>query len=427
MFLTFARCPKRSRSALPPRYARHRCAVILALVGVAGAFATNGIEPIDTSLQARLRGGADIAVGDSPLSQVHNPATLALHHRPAFDFSGQLAFPIVHWETPVDSSNSEVRAVPLANVGLSLPINERTTFGLALHSKAGLASQYHMRHLLIPFMDRLTGADSKCVGLHANIGYKLTDKLSIGAGVRGEVSTAEFSMVLGPADTSFGRGYAFGGGFQLGLHYQARPDLAFALSYRSTSWFGDLGGGRGKASLFGLIPVGLGDIQIENLRLPRRITAGVAWDATDWFKLVGEVRWINYRNSSYHRLDISTGDPFNLRLPLPLGFRDQWVFAVGGEFKLDDHWTLGMGYNFGTDPIDRWSLCPVSSILAQHHITVGLRYERDNWWVGAGYVLALHQRLRGDGFSRIPLGFDYAYSTVDQTQHSLIFGFGFRW
>jgi len=296
-----------------------------------------------------------------------------------------------------------------------------------VHSKAGLGSRYNIRHLMIPFMDRRVGSDMKCLGLHFNAAYKLTDKLSVGAGVRAEMASAKFSTVLGPADLEFGRGYAYGGGFQLGLHYQAREDLAFGLAYRSPSWFGDLAGGEGRASLFGLLPLPLGGINIDEVRLAQKVTAGVAWDATDWLKLVGEVRWLNYDNSTYHSTTIAADGLIDLRYPFPMGYQDQWVFAIGAEFKLDEHWTLGTGYNFGTQPVSSSNLLPMGSTIPQHHATVGLRYEKDNWWVGGGYILAFPETLSGGGRSDILLGVDYGLSEIEQTQHSFVLGFGFGW
>ena len=240
-------------------------------------FATNGIEPIDTSLQARIRGGVDVPIGDSALSQINNPASLAQYRQRRFDFSGQVCFPSAHWYGPLGHSESTVHIVPLGNAAVALPIDERWAFGVALHSKAGLASQYRMRHLLIPIMKRRVAADSKMVGLHFNLGCKLTDRLFVGAGVRGEVATSSFSMALGPADAEFERGYAYGGGFQVGMMYRATQDLTLGVAYRSPSWFGDLAGGDARASLLGVLPVDLGPARIESVQLAQKVTAGAAW------------------------------------------------------------------------------------------------------------------------------------------------------
>jgi long-chain fatty acid transport protein len=381
------------------------------------------------SFKARARGGVDVAVGDSPLSQIANPASLSLRLRDRleFDFAGQIVFPRVKWEGPTGTSFSEVRVIPLFDAAVSIPVNERLTWGVAVHAKCGLMNRFHMRPLLMPWVKKRMGADAKNLAVYSSLAYKLTDRLSVGVGARVEVQTAEFSLALGPAYTEFGRGYAYGGGFQIGLHYQALENLAFGAAYRSPSWFGDLSGGKAKASLFGLVPIPLGDGNIDEFKLPQRISFGASWGVTERFRLAGEVRWINYSNSSLNSLTVATDGLVNLRVPLPLGYRDQWVFMVGAEFDLDDRWTVGVGYNYGRNPVAKSNLLPIGSVLAEHHITAGLRYERDGWWVGAGYVLGLKNSMSGGGASDIPFGIDYGLSEIEQTQHSLIVGFGFGW
>jgi len=403
-------------------------ALFVILVIPATVEATDGLEPIGVSTQARMRGGADVAVGDSALSQIDNPATLSLSPRDVYavDVASQLAIVDAPWRGPIDSDSSDHRLIHLHNAGIALPINERLTAGLAVHSKCGLGTSFKMRHLMIPHMRRRVGSDMKDIAVHLNLAYKITDKLSVGVGGRAEVATSRFSLVLGPADVDFGRGYAYGGGFQLGMHYQAREDLAFGLGYRSPTWFGDLSGGSAKASVLGMLPVPLGSAAIDELRLAQKVAGGVAWDVTDWLKLIGEVRWINYRNTSFHSTTIATDGLINLRYPFPMGYRDQWAFIFGQEYKLDEHWTLGTGYHYATNPIPPAHMVPICSVPTSHHFTVGLRYETERWWVGGGYILAFRESVKGPGYSRIPLGIDYGLSSMAQTHHSISMGFGIR-
>ena len=320
-----------------------------------------------------------------------------------------------------------MRLIPIGDAGIAFPAGDRFAWGLAVHGKSGLGSRYYAQHLLIPFQRRRAEADCKDIALYLSGAYRLTDKLSIGGGIRGEVLTSEFSAVLGPADVEFGRGYAYGLGFQFGMHYQATDRLAFGVAYRSPTWAGDVRGGQARASLLGVLPVPLGDANIDTVRLPQRVAAGAAWDVTDWCKLVGEVRWLNYSNSVWNNLTVATDGVVDLRVPLPLGYRDQWIFIAGADFKLSERWTLGVGYNYGRTPTTSKHVFPIGTVLAEHHATVGLRYARDNWWVGAGYVLGFHGSMSGTGRSSIPFGIDYATSTLEQTQHSLIIGMGLGW
>jgi len=390
------------------------------------ARATEGLEPINTSMHARARGGADVAVGDTALSQIDNPASLSLQRKYRFDFSGQLLMPTMHWTGPIDKSTSR-GLHPLANLAIAVPLDEKLSIGFAMQSKSGLGSDYQMRHTLIPLMDRHVYSDMKNLSLSFNAAYRLTDKLSIGAGLRGEGVTARFGAVLGPGGMDFGRGYAYGGGFQLGLHYQATDTVALGLAYRSPTWFGDLSGGGLDISMLGLPSIRVGDANIDEFRLPQKISAGVAWDATDWWKVVGEVRWTNYACSTFHDTTVATDGPIDLRFPLPVGFQDQWSFILGSEFELDEHWTLGVGYHYATAVVPRTHLFPITPATLQHHITTGLRYERDNWWVGAGYIYGFNSTIRGFGENSIPMGFEFGQSKIEHHQHSVFFGFGFSW
>jgi long-chain fatty acid transport protein len=416
-------------AARRPRRSAWLATGLLLMAGAGTVLATDGIEPIGVSAQSRMRGGADVAVGDSALSQIDNPATLSLQPRGMYslDEASKLAIIDLPWRGAFETVDSSTRLIHLHNVGLAAPVDDRLTFGLALHSKAGLGTKFNMRHLLIPFMERHVYSDMKNVALDLTAAYKITDKLSLGIGARAEVATSKFDLVLGPADVGFGRGYAYGGGFQTGLHYQLTDRIALGLAYRSPTWFGDLAGGDAKASVLGLLPVPLGDAALSDLVLPQKVTAGAAWDVTDRLKLIGEVRWINYANSSFHNMTIATDGFIDLRYPMPLGYRDIWAFILGSEYKLSENWVLGTGYHYLTQPVSSANLVPTCSIPIQHHLTVGLRYETKRWWIGGGYVLGFRASLAAPGYSRIPLGVDYGISEAAMTQHIISMGFGYRW
>ena len=393
------------------------------LLTSAQSFATNGTEPIGLGQRDRARGGVDVAVGDSALSQFDNPSSLAKWRKTKLDFGLQLAFPQVHWRGPFGSADSEIDVIPLFNFGAAFPVNDKLTIGGGFHTKSGLINRYNFRHVLFPLQQRRVGADVKNASLSLNAGYQLTERLAVGVGGRLEILTAKVSKVLGPMDVELSHGEAYGGGFQVGLTYQVTDDVTLGAAYRSPTWFGDVSGGRAQASLLGMLPVPLGDGRLRDFRLPQKVTAGAAWDVTDRLKLMGEVRWINYSNSSYKSVTVGTALPIGVKLPL--SYQDQWVFATGAEYKLDDRWTLGVGYNYGTNPISRESVNAITSILAKHHATVGLRYEQDNWWIGAGYILGFSESMEGKGHSRIPFGIDYGLSRVEQIQHSIVLGVGF--
>jgi long-subunit fatty acid transport protein len=392
-------------------------------------FGSNGTELIGVSTQARSRGGADIAVGDSPLSQIDNPASLLLHGRDV-DFAGKLVLPRSRWTNTVDTGNTQIGVIPILNLAGSRPVNERMSWGWALHTKSGLASAYTIEHFATPGLRTTERVDFENADLQLNGAIQLTDRLSLGAGVRGEFVTTKFNITAGPAFASVERGYAVGTGLHVGLLYQLAEDWRLGFAYRSPTWMTDIDGGHLELSFFGdpTTTLDLGPASLSG-QLPQKLTLGAAWDATDWLMLTTEVRWINFADSIFNNTSIeSNGLPglVPTSVPFPLGYRDQFVLATGADVRLTDRWILGLGYNYGSDLVPATNLLPIGSILSQHHLTTGIRYDCCKWWAGVGYILALTTGLAGDGTSAFPGPNDYSGSYLSQTQHNIFFGFGIR-
>ncbi|MFA5866323.1 MAG: outer membrane protein transport protein [Phycisphaerae bacterium] len=392
------------------------------------ALASDSWESIGVSTQSLGRGGADVAVGDSALSQVQNPATLSLSPRNygLVDLGGQILLPTVTWSTPQDSSTS--RSInTFGNFALTAPINPRLTLGLALYSKAGAKTDYHIRHLLIPYKSQHVFGDFENGAFLFNAAYKLTDKLSLGAGLRIEELSGKFNAVFGPSDLNIHRVWAFGGGYQLGLHYQATKKLTFGLGYLSPSWMNNTRDGQIDLTVPRAGLLNLGNGNLSNWQLPQKINLGSAYDLTAWWKLIGETRWINFRHSFLNETTLDVPDFFNIRFPFDLKFNDLWVFIIGSEFKLSDRWKLDVGYNYTTNPVSNDRMFPLAPTPIQHHISMGLRYEKSNWWVGGGYIYGFKNSQSAPGISKILFGNDYGLGTIASQQHSLFFGVGFHW
>jgi long-subunit fatty acid transport protein len=395
------------------------------------ARAGNGIEDIGVSAQAQGRGGADVGVGDSALSQVDNPATLTLQECRRYDFMGKVILPRAEWVGPGGAATSAYGVLPAVSVGMADHLTDDLSWGWAIHTKSGLASKYDNRHLQIPQFVLTDRSDYEDLAMPVDFAYKLSDQLSIGAGARVEVISTRFTDVFGPAILNFERAYAVGGGFQGGLYYKACDTVNFGVAYRSPTWCGSLDGGDAQLQGFGLLNfnTSLGAARIDNFRLPQRVSVGGSWDATERVRLVTEARWINYSDSSFNSTIIHAGGLGPLvpqDLPFPLKYKDQYVFIGGAEFKLDEHWIWRVGYNYGTPPVEHSGLLPTTSVIPKHNITTGLQYQKDNWWVSAGYILGVTSTLNssdGNGFLGAPN--DYVVSRLSQTQHNIFVGFGF--
>jgi len=108
------------------------------------------------------------------------------------------------------------------------------------------------------------------------------------------------------------------------------------------------------------------------------------------------------------------------------------VLATGFDRRLTDNWTVSAGYNYASPLIPGRNLFPIAALLAQHHISVGLRYEREHWTLSGGYTLGVTQGLTS-GPSAFPGNVpgvarnDFANSFLSQTQHGIFAGIGYRY
>jgi long-subunit fatty acid transport protein len=98
---------------------------------------------------------------------------------------------------------------------------------------------------------------------------------------------------------------------------------------------------------------------------------------------------------------------------------------VGGDYKLTQNWIASAGYHFCTSPVARANVLPMGSTTWQHHMSIGLRYETPKWWAGCGYTIAFPTWLRGSGWSKIPLGFDYGRAEMTQLENAIVLGGGY--
>jgi long-subunit fatty acid transport protein len=398
------------------------------------ALATDGLEPIGISVQSLIRGGSDVAIGDSALSQIDNPATLILLPK-SVDVSGELLMPSTRWRGVYDTADSSGRALPLGHAAVALPWKDRFAFGLAVWSKNQLDTDFHIRSVSAPYQRQHTYGNMRDFGFGPSVAVRVTDALSIGAGVRLELVTGEFTSLAGPEQVHFGRGYGLGAGYQLGLHYRLAPGLTFGLGYRSPTWFQDLFGSHTSSSLTndweisspGIHAVHSGRALIDHMTLPQKVSAGLAWQVTGRLRLSTEARWINYENSSLYRAKYDLSSLARSKLPSLIGYRDVWAIMAGAEYKLTDHWTAGGGYHFASNPISGRAFLPIADMICVHHLTTGLTYRKGHWWFGGGYVLGLPNTLAASYRTRILLGLDSISGEIHQVQHSVFLGGGYRW
>lgn len=87
--------------------------------------------------------------------------------------------------------------------------------------------------------------------------------------------------------------------------------------------------------------------------------------------------------------------PPTLRSVHTLGWRDQWVLAVGAAFHISALTTVRAGLNYGRNPIPARYTSPLLNAVGEKHLTFGLsRKLGDEYTLAAGVEYQLRNSVR---------------------------------
>jgi len=186
-----------------------------------------------------------------------------------------------------------------------------------------------------------------------SIAYRVTDKLSVGAGVNAmygifKQQVAINNVLPGRPDGQLKvEDNSWGWGVNLGLLYAVTPATRVGLTWNSQvkldfdapAQFSGLG--PGFSAVFAAR--GLLDAQLElGVRVPQQAMASVFSQLDERWALLGNVGWQQW--SKFGEVEVgveNTLNPVGLTTAIP--FKDTWHVAVGAQYRLSGPWRLNFG------------------------------------------------------------------------------------
>ncbi|MBA2649041.1 MAG: outer membrane protein transport protein [Legionella sp.] len=310
----------------------------------------------------------------------------------------------------------------------ALPLGERLTFGLSLVSPFGLATDWGETS---PVRYEATYTDLKTVNLSPQLGGRLSDTFSIGAGLDLQYAQVKFNRVLGaPSVLQFGdqpvnrvdslsynEGDSFAVGFHAGLLGMFNADRTrIGLNYQSkmTHRF------YGSSTLTGVLATieSLGDdpalvgtfvsphLFSNSISLPDVLTLSAYHDVNETFALLASIVYTGWSTFDIIQLnnvaavDISSTTAVTQTLvnaPSPQNFRDTWRAALGANYYICPTFMLRFGGGYDQTPTN--------------NIDRDVRLPDTNRW---GLSIGAHYQFRPN------LGIDFGYSHLFGTSDSEI-------
>ena len=299
--------------------------------------------------------GGAAAVEDAGVAW-HNPAGMAslpagshasatLHAlRPSFRFedrgsSGAFAAP----GTGDGGDGGDWALVPA--LAFVTDLAPRWRVGLALNVPFGLKTEYDDG-----WRGQLTALKSeiRTVNINPSLAYRVSDAVTIGAGVSAQRFEAELSSFAGAAGRSTLKADDVAYGYNIGVMVQATPATRFGASYRSKIDF-EL---EGRASFSGAAALNGG--ARADLEVPDSASFSVFHALGPKWALMADLTWTGW--SSLQELAVvrttpSAGGPAGSVLTtLPFRWQDTWRAAIGANYRLDASTLLRFGLAFDETP-----------------------------------------------------------------------------
>ena len=264
-------------------------------------------------------------------------------------------------------------------------VNDKATMGIGLYTPFGLATDYR-NNWFASAQGQYSGIT--VVDLTPAMSYKITDMLTLGAGVNLQYAVAHLTGATYDGGwTDMKHADDMNVGYILGVTFQPWDTTRLGVSYRSKvnhKLHGKDKGFMGSNSTYFLN--GTHDVHAK-ITIPETVIFSAAQDVGSQWTLSGTARFTRWNR--FHDLDIYQDNyPFSGPMSsVHEHWRNTWFFAAGADYKYCKNLTFRFGTAYDQTSIKSPEYRTVR-IPDQRRIwtSLGASYQRDNWQVDVGYA-----------------------------------------
>lgn len=385
-------------------------AALVAIASATSAWATNGDNLIAIGPIARSMGGVGVAAPQDAISAVFaNPAAMCFGpYCPSSEvnFAGTAFMPNVQAKITVGGNTFEAdgedSVYPIPALGISAPISEAAPFwrfGFAAYGVSGLGVDYRDTDLDQPSYADFGGfplaggtyTQLNILKFAPALAAQPLDWLSVGVAAHISYASLDFRN---------GQSSGFAPGVQVGVILKPMTNMHIGINYISPQEITHRNvydfDGDGAAD----------DLDLES---PQSVTLGLAYDFFGGALLAeADVKWINWADANGY-------DDFD--------WDNQWVFAVGLQYRPIQKLALRAGYNYGKSPVnehDGFNGAPGNTTnvqgknlptyyyetfriigfpaIVEHHLTLGAGWSfTPRFTIDVGYMHAFENTIEESG------------------------------
>jgi long-chain fatty acid transport protein len=257
----------------------------------------------------------------------------------------------------------------IPNAYLSWQLTPQFVVGLGVNVPFGLKTDYDAN-----WMGRFHALKSevKTININPSVAFKVSDTISIGAGVNWQRVEAELTKAVNYSFLASAGGLPgvplltegsnkiegddHAWGYNLGVLFKVGPKTDVGISYRSKMSYtlkGDVNFFGRPANLQGALVVpavfnqaGDGPISAD-VTLPDTLSVGVKHEINPSWEVLADVTRIGWSSLDSLRIVRSNGSVLE---DTPFDWRDTWRFGLGVNYRMNQPWTLRFGVAYDQTP-----------------------------------------------------------------------------
>ncbi len=260
------------------------------------------------------------------------------------------------------------------------PVGDRLALGLAVAGYFGLALDYQDDWVGRYYVREAT---LQAAAIQPAIAWKVTDRLSVGAGVAAIYGMLEEKVAINNVRDSLPDGelevgdedwavqYNLGllfepaKGTRLGLTWLSEADLDFEDRVEFT------GLGPGLQAI--LANHGLLDARLDlGMTMPQAVLFSAYHELNDRLALMANLGWQDW--SLFGKVDVDLSSETTTSLTAELGYEDTWHAALGAQYRLNEPWLLTGGVAYDSSMLDDDERSPSMPVGATWCFALGTRY-----------------------------------------------------
>jgi long-chain fatty acid transport protein len=256
---------------------------------------------------------------------------------------------------------------------LKLGIGVLGYFGLSLEYENDWVGRYYVQEVALQAM-----------GIQPAVAYRVTDWLSLGAGVVALYGVLDEKVAINNIDPNRGDGrlkihdedWAFQAnlgvmvepwkGTRFGLTYLSEAELDFEDKPKFSSL------GPGLDALLGSRGLLTSKLDL-GMTMPQAVMFSAYHDLTNRLAVMGNLGWQDW--SQFGKVDVKVAAEDTTSLTADRNYKDTWHAAFGMQYRVADPWLLSVGIAYDTSMVDDRDRTPDLPIGEQWRFGLGAHYD----------------------------------------------------